>query len=63
MTGTHPEHAKTNSLERCFSAGSSGDAERRCYAEVESGIKLRRDKSARQVRVGQTFAGTCHSIQ
>ena len=55
--GTHAEHARTNSLERRFSAGSSGDAERRCCTEVEIAVKLRRDKSARQTRVGLTLHG------
>ena len=30
------EHARTNTLERRFSAGSSGDAERRAYTEMET---------------------------
>ena len=36
--GTHAEHRKTKALERRFSAGSSGDAERRCYTEMEIGL-------------------------
>ena len=35
VTGTHREHNKANTLERHFSAGSSGDAERRGCTKVE----------------------------
>ena len=36
----HAEYARTKSLERRFSTGSSGDAERRCCTEVEIAVTL-----------------------
>jgi hypothetical protein len=38
VTGTHAEHAETTTLERHFSAASSGGDRRRCYAEPQNAL-------------------------
>jgi hypothetical protein len=41
VSWTHAEHAMTKTLERRFSAGSSGVRARQCYTEVEIAVAAR----------------------
>jgi hypothetical protein len=40
VTGTHAEHARTNTLAQHFSAASSGGDRRRCYTESQNAQPL-----------------------